>query len=111
MSVIRRESRRRAPRDRARRHRSLGGATGLHQRLRHLHQVVAGDAVAARHLLDGMTVVRLHRQQHHQPQGIIGVQRQAHRRTRALADLVANPGSVRRMRRLLSDPLALEARP
>ena len=29
----------------------------------------------------------------------------------SLADLVANPGSVRRMRRLLSDPLAIEARP
>ena len=29
----------------------------------------------------------------------------------SLADLVANPGSVRRMRRLLSSPLALEARP
>ena len=29
----------------------------------------------------------------------------------SLADLVANPGSVRRMRRLLSDPLAIGARP
>ena len=29
----------------------------------------------------------------------------------SLADLVANPGSVRRMRLLLSDPLAIEARP
>ena len=29
----------------------------------------------------------------------------------SLADLVANPGSVRRMRRLLSDPLTIEARP
>jgi Rrf2 family nitric oxide-sensitive transcriptional repressor len=29
----------------------------------------------------------------------------------SLADLVANPGSVRRMRRLLSDPVAIEARP
>ena len=29
----------------------------------------------------------------------------------SLADLVANPGSVRRMRRLLSDRLAIEARP
>jgi Rrf2 family transcriptional regulator, nitric oxide-sensitive transcriptional repressor len=29
----------------------------------------------------------------------------------SLADLVANPGSVRRMRRLLSDPAAIEVRP
>ena len=64
-------------------------------RRRYLDEIRANAAALERlrPYLEGVAVVRLHRQQHHQPQGIVGVQRQAHRPTRAAAAFA--PGSER----------------
>src|SRR6185437_9587925 len=51
----------------------------LYQRLRHLHQMVPRDTIAVGHFFDCVNPVRLEREQHHQAQGIVGVQRQTHR--------------------------------
>ena len=51
---------------------------GLRQGLRHLHQVVARDAIAPRRFLDRVQLVRLNGQEHQQAQCEVRVQGQPH---------------------------------
>ena len=51
----------------------------LGQRLDNFVQVIARDGVAARDILDRMHIVRLQREQHQQPERIVGMQCQTQR--------------------------------
>src|SRR6185437_13642178 len=52
--------------------------TGLRQRLRDFHQMIAGDPIASRNFFNGMDSVWLQGEQHQQPEGIVRMAGETH---------------------------------